>query len=982
MGDISHDDRELDRSLRSLPATLDRGPIADLRRALVKNRLLSTHPSGVRTGRFTVLRQIGGGAMGAVFEAYDEILERKIALKLVRAEDEEAKSRAAREARALAKLNHPQVITVHEIGEHQGQLFIAMELVAGETLEEWLKQRARGWEEILAVFSQAGRGLAAAHAGGVIHRDFKPANAMIGDDGRVRVVDFGLAMKREELTISCGAGTPGFIAPEQLRGGEANERSDQFSFAVALHRALFDRSSGLDLDRPSRRCPAAIEEVLRRGFDGDPEKRWPSIAAMLNMLDRAANAQLRRNKRARTIAGATFVLLFFVGILAFDRRNSADGGLGDRRARDRRLVARAQQLSARDPRAAAAALLEVEDPKNTEGWRSEAISLLQDVPLIAHLPLPARRSELDERRGSVLSFISGQGWISWTFDQGGFRIVSEDIEDQLSRYTIVRADGAISRRRPDGALEILNIFPKPPRAIEAGFPPRRAVFSADDRTLALWDDSDIFWIVSTDGLAEPRAFHNPEGEILSLAINSDGSQLLTGPARGPARLWTLDGGASKILGHGGGIFGAEFSPDGTRAVTAAHDRTVRVWELEAGRSFDLNAHPEGVIHLSFSADGQRVATSATDGVRIFDLRVPARAFILSGHEGQIWSASLSHDRARLATAAFDGTARVWDLDGARPPLVLRGHAGSDVYAAIFSDDDRLLATGGDDGTARVWSLDSGEQRHIFSGHSQWVYGLAFSPDGRWLATGDKSGSLRLWPLGMSSPDLAPEGARVLEPGCTIRTRRLDSITFSADGSQVAAQACGCAGDTCVFRLDELELAGRLTEAAPFDPRALIFLNDGRLAIPFAPGALHLWRPGEARSEPTFSAREGRIFAMAASPDGRRIATASSDGAARVFDVARPNAIAVLGGHEDWVVGVRFDPSGRRVVTASYDGTARVFDLERPGEPIVLRGHTDKLRFAEFANEDRVVTASFDGTVRVWHVDLDEEVSALRERLRH
>ena len=135
--------------------------------------------------------------------------------------------------------------------------------------------------------------------------------------------------------------------------------------------------------------------------------------------------------------------------------------------------------------------------------------------------------------------------------------------------------------------------------------------------------------------------------------------------------------------------------------------------------------------MAFNRDGTRVVTGAFDGARVFDLS-RARAHLLAGHEARIWSASLSHDRRTLATAGFDGTARLWSLDGDRPPLVLRGHTKSDVYSVVFSDDDRLLATGGEDGTARLWDVERGAELRVFPGHAEWVYGLAFSL-GLWLA---------------------------------------------------------------------------------------------------------------------------------------------------------------------------------------------------------------------------------------------------------
>ena len=182
--------------------------------AAVRAKLFpSKATTAVKIGRFTMLERVGSGGMGVVYAAYDSELDRKVAIKLLhtdRASGSEGKARLLREAQAMAKLAHPNVCTVHEVGTFEGRVYIAMEFVRGMTVREWREEKERSWQETLDVFVQAGRGLSAAHAAGVVHRDFKPDNVIVGDDGRVRVLDFGLARPAdvEDLERSY-AGLPG-----------------------------------------------------------------------------------------------------------------------------------------------------------------------------------------------------------------------------------------------------------------------------------------------------------------------------------------------------------------------------------------------------------------------------------------------------------------------------------------------------------------------------------------------------------------------------------------------------------------------------------------------------------------------------------------------------------------------------------------------------------------------------------------------------
>ncbi len=290
----------------------------------VEDRLLGDDRSARPTlGRFELLRQIGSGAMGVVYEGYDPELDRRVALKVLRADAAardalHARSRMMREARALARLRHPHVTMIFEVGtSEKGAPFIAMELVEGRTLKSWLRSRPRCCREVLEVFIQAGRGLAAAHAAGLVHRDFKPDNVIIDEEGQARVVDFGLARTaglgelmptldehgEPEVPLhltSTGAvlGTPAYMAPEQFEGSAVEPSSDQFSFCVALFEALYGRRPypGDDLPSlqrsliggkpvgPRRGVPRKIYRVLRRGLSTEATERYPSMEALLDAL--------------------------------------------------------------------------------------------------------------------------------------------------------------------------------------------------------------------------------------------------------------------------------------------------------------------------------------------------------------------------------------------------------------------------------------------------------------------------------------------------------------------------------------------------------------------------------------------------------------------------------------------------------------------------------------------------------------------------
>jgi eukaryotic-like serine/threonine-protein kinase len=336
-------------------------------------------PRGAQVGRYVVLDRIGAGGMGVVYSAYDPELDRRVAIKLLRpgvARDKQ--QRLLREAQAMARLSHPNVVGVHDVGTFGEQVFIACEFIDGPSLDRWRDlKRPRPWREILAIYLEAGRGLAAAHSAGLMHRDFKPQNVLVDPLGHARVLDFGLARSTEELftvapdnsephdveppPISTKAletpltragtivGTPAYMSPEQLRGEPVDARTDQFSFCVALHEALYNErpfvgdtqafvDHGSSVQRPPRAetdVPPAVRALLLRGLSLKPGDRFALLGELLDGLELLRGQSQRPPSRRWVpvaLAAAAAVVAVAGTIVVRERRertmcSGADGKL-------------------------------------------------------------------------------------------------------------------------------------------------------------------------------------------------------------------------------------------------------------------------------------------------------------------------------------------------------------------------------------------------------------------------------------------------------------------------------------------------------------------------------------------------------------------------------------------------------------------------------------------------------------------------------
>ena len=310
--------------------------------------------------RFTILKKLGEGGMGTVYAAYDSVLDRRVALKVVRADRRRSdapvspREQLLREAQAMARLSHPNVVAIHEVGEIGDDVFVVLELVDGATLQAWLSEAPRDWRAVVGAYIEAGRGLVAAHAAGLVHRDFKPQNVLVRRDGRIQVADFGVVSMggspsdsssdsgqpsaSSQLTFAGRrVGTLAYMAPEQYAGAPVDGRADQFSFAVSLWESLYGTrafagkgaqlaeamAAGAIVKPPAdTTVPRWIEPVLRRALSPKPEDRYATIGELMTAL----GYDVERVRRRRVIVGVASVVIAALGVVAWlgwTRRSSA-----------------------------------------------------------------------------------------------------------------------------------------------------------------------------------------------------------------------------------------------------------------------------------------------------------------------------------------------------------------------------------------------------------------------------------------------------------------------------------------------------------------------------------------------------------------------------------------------------------------------------------------------------------------------------------
>ncbi len=458
------------------------------------------------------------------------------------------------------------------------------------------------------------------------------------------------------------------------------------------------------------------------------------------------------------------------------------------------------------------------------------------------------------------------------------------------------------------------------------------------------------------------------GNVRSAVYSPDGTRIVTAAEDKTARIWDARTGAplAVLSGHGGSVWSAAYSPDGTRIVTASGDKTVRIWDARTGAQLAmLSGHGDAVRSAAYSPDGSRIVTASFDKtVRIWEARTGAQLTVLSGHGDLVRSAAYSPDGTRIVTGSDDKTARIWDARTGAPLAVLSGH-GNGVRSAAYSPDGSRIVTASYDKTVRIWDAHTGAQLTVLSGHGAIVNAAAYSPDGTRIVSGSADKTARIWDARTGAPlaVLSSHGDRVLSAAYSPDGTRIVTASFDKTARIWEARTGG--------QLAVLSSHGASVATARYSP-------DGtRIVTASSDKTARIWEARTGAPLAVLSGHGDMVTCAAYSPDGSRIVTASYDKTARIWEALTGAPLAVLSGHGELVDTAAFSPDGSRVVTASDDRTARIWDARTGAQLAVLSGHGDRVLSAGYSPDgSRIVTASFDKTARIWEARTGAQLAVL------
>ena len=1009
--------RELESLLEHAEAALPTSAIKLAARQLAEEQQQDF--TGQQINQYKLLSVLGEGGMGKVYLAEDERLTRRVALKFLPASflaNAHQLRRFEQEARAASALNHPNIVTVYEIGQHDGAPYIAYELVEGETLRQRLQGGALSWQEAVAIGAQIAAALKAAHSTGIIHRDIKPENVMLRADGLVKVLDFGIAklqvrgMERKRDRGSEGdlltpslypsfsaspsltsagmvLGTFGYLSPEQARGEEIDAGTDIFSLGVVLYEMLAghpyaDLTPQAKLEAVIRAeelppagglrkdLPAALEAIVTKATRKARDQRFASAGEMLDALNElrpptqtklAVHARALKQKRANQLLNQS------VALYASDR----------------------------SVRLSPAALWTV--------WRHSTVKRGRLESALLHKSLFNALSKV-----SVIALLAGLmtlGFAAWRSIEETWEVkILQDGHADMIRDMALSPDGkTLVSGGNDKATIVWNVERAERRATlrfdqakyvgAVAYSPDGRWFatSSTDQKVTVWDAAQFSKVKELPGEAEAiiaaLAF-TPNGRLLvaqEQVVNKTNHRILN---LWKVETWQLAGQLPSLgnlvvspdsrflLGYLWHTFDlttqkemrpsntesfgrGALSPNAKRMASVDKAGFVSFWDLsqfwasgERRLIARYTAHRDRGRAIAYSPDGRMVATGS-DIIIIWDAETHAKLARLP-YRDLVNDLVFSSDSKQLFSAHGDGAILVWDIAEKEVARNFAAHNGV-VRTVSFSSDGNTVASASEDRSIILWDAATGLKRAVLSGQGAPFAAAALSADGKLVISADIYGQVIAWDTTTRQPVRSFTPPRQNNIGLNF------CLTISLDQKWVATTFGLYSVADGRLIIDFMALRG---DKMP-EVRGAAFSPDGHWLVCVATdGRIYRWEVGSWNFQEV--KRPGNITTVAFAADSQRLAIGESSGTIQLWQVEPLQEVALIGQHTANVESLSFLPDGRWLASASADETVKLWDVTKRRFLRNIGTHKPSVLAVAFSPDGkRLATGEHDQTVRIY-----------------
>ena len=930
-----------------------------------------------RFGDYELTQEIARGGMGVVYKAQQISLDRTVALKMILSGQLAGEREVRRfhvEAEAAAKLQHPHIVAIHEVGELEGQHYFSMDFIEGESLAHRVARGPLPVKEAAELVNQVTGAIEYAHQAGILHRDLKPQNILLDQSGQPWVTDFGLARRIEGGSELTGTGqvlgTPSYMPPEQAAGKLAaiGTTSDVYSLGAILYELLtgrppFRAESALEtliqvleqepvsLRLLNATIPIDLETITLKCLQKDQSKRYATAAELSEELVRYAEGKpiqarpvgtLERSwrwcKRKPALAGMW--ALAVVLLLTFSIAGPLVA-LHQAKLRSRAVAARKGESN---QRRIAVEQRVVAEEKQEEATRSAAA---------------ARRALKVSQRQVYLSdmLLAQRDWAD-----GDILHLQELLERHQDEADLQGFEWHYWNRLCQAELTSLQGHQGDVHAVAISSDGKRIASASADKSVKIWDTASGQQLQTLEGHDYP---------VFSVAFSPAGDRLVSASMDTSIIVWDVATGKQlhRLLGHRGYVMSVAFSPD-AKHVLSGGGSTVKLWDAESGQERQSFSGHTGLVHsVAITADGKQLASGSSDGaVKVWDAETGNLSRTLNGHSGIVHSVAFAVTGTELLSAGADGTIRVWDLSSGETVRTFSGHSAAVQSVACNADGTRAVSASADR-TVKIWDVASGQQLFTLKGHSRLVRDARFSPDGQWIVSAGNgvkpgTGMLKTW-----DAQVDPQ-ARTLPTAGYLRSIAFapDGKRFVSGGDDRTAKVCDSQTMAEVFSLEGHQSR---VESVAFSP-----IGD-RIATA-GDSMVKLWDSQTGQLQRTLTGHQGNVFGIAFSADGERVASGSRDKTIRICNSETGRQLLLLSGHEGQVNSVAFSPDGNRLASAGEDKTVRLWDLSNGTLIWTASGHSKRVRSVAISSGgERVVSGGDDKSLKVWDIRTGQELRGFK-----